>query len=382
MLTKALHSRTAADLHHVLPRVAALFQEGIDEGLHHGGQVYVSRMGEVLADGGLGESHPGVPMTGDTLTLWVSAGKPLTGIAVMQLVEAGRLGLDTPVARILPEFAQRGKQEITVRHLLTHTAGLCDVIIGWPNDPWDEIIARLCRVPLVDGWIPGRRAAYDPGKSWFILAELVRRLDGRPIESYVRENVLLPLGARDTWMALPPQVLEEYGDRIGRVYAYKSSGLKLMRSHDPDVCAAPHPGASCRGPIRELGRVYEMLLGRGIREGVRLLRPETVDLMTRRHRDGLYDETFQHYVDFGLGVIVDSNRYGAGTVPYGFGRHASPRAFGHGGARSSIGFADPQYGLVVAMVANGCPPEPIHNDRFRRLTTAVYEDLGLAVDDQ
>ncbi|MGD9857885.1 MAG: serine hydrolase domain-containing protein [Planctomycetaceae bacterium] len=367
----------ASDLHQALPQASAHAERGIREGLHKGMQMYVSRAGRVIADGGIGESRDGVPMTADTLNLWVSAGKPLTAVAVMRLVEAGRVGLDEPVAAFIPPFADHGKERVTVKHLLTHTAGLRSVVTGWPNDAGKEIVARICRTRLRDGWAPGQRAAYDRDNSWFILGEIVRRLEGRPIDEVVRDDLMRPLGMRDSWMAMPPDVLAAYGDRFGHVWAYKPSGLKLMRSHDPLVAAAPSPGATCRGPIRELGFFYEMLLNHGRRNNVRILRPDTVALMTRRHREGLFDETFEHTIDFGLGLIIDSNRYGADTVPYGFGKHCSPQAFGHGGARSSIGFADPKYGLVVTAVANGCPPEPIHNDRFRRLVTFLYEDLGL-----
>ncbi len=366
-----------ADLCEVLPQAVAHAEQGIRDGLHKGVQLYVSLDGCAVANCGIGESRDGVAMTRETLTLWVSAGKPLTAVAVMRLVEDGRVGLGQPVAAHIPEFAQQGKEGVTVRHLLTHTAGLRQIVLGWPNDPWDEIIHRICQTGLQDGWVPGERAGYDAGKSWFVLGELVRRLEGRPVDDVVREDIMRPLGMRDSWMAIPPDVLAGYGDRLGHVWAHKPAGLKLLRSHDPVVVGAPSPGASCRGPICELGFFYEMLLNRGQRDGCQILEPATAALMTQRHREGLFDETFGHTIDFGLGLIVDSNRYGPETVPYGFGKYCSPRAFGHGGARSSIGFADPEYGLVVAAVANGCPPEPIHNERFRRLLTLIYEDLGL-----
>lgn len=377
MLSEADESTATIDLHSVLPRSAAHIENGIREGLHKGVQLYASLHGEILADGGLGEAREDVPMTSDVLTFWVSAGKPLTAVAIMRLHEQGRLEIDLPVAEVIPEFAVNGKEQVTVRHLLNHTAGLRNVVIGWPNDPWEVIIRRLCKVQLQDDWVPGQRAAYDAGKSWFILGEIIRRLDGRPIEEVVRDDIMRPLGMHDSWMALPEDELLTYGERICHVYAYKPSGLKILRTHSPEVSAAPAPGASCRGPIRELGFFYEMLLNEGIREGIRILKPETTALMTQRHREGVFDETFQHTLDFGLGLIIDSNRYGVETVPYGFGKHCSERAFGHGGARSSIGFADPEFSLVVSAIANGCPPEPIHNERFRQLNTLIYEDLGL-----
>ena len=83
-------------------------------------------------------------------------------------------------------------------------------------------------------------------------------------------------------------------------------------------------------------------------------------------------------MDWGLGIIIDSNRYGDDTVPYGYGRSSSPRTFGHGGSQSSIAFADPDCRLVVAAVFNGMPGEAKHDARMRAVLAALYEDLGLA----
>jgi len=82
-------------------------------------------------------------------------------------------------------------------------------------------------------------------------------------------------------------------------------------------------------------------------------------------------------MDWGLGFILNSSLYGADTVPYSFGRHASPRTFGHGGAQSSVAFADPEHGLAVALLFNGMPGEARHHVRVREVLSALYEDLGL-----
>jgi len=113
-------------------------------------------------------------------------------------------------------------------------------------------------------------------------------------------------------------------------------------------------------------------------DGVRVLAPQTVEALTARHRVGMFDETFKHVIDWGLGFLVDSNLYGADTVPYGYGPHASRRAFGHSGRQSSLAFADPEQGLVVAVGVNGMPGERLHDRRMRSFTAALYENLGLA----
>ena len=107
------------------------------------------------------------------------------------------------------------------------------------------------------------------------------------------------------------------------------------------------------------------------------MRAESVQMMTARQRVGMYDETFKHTMDWGLGVIVNSDRDGE-SPPYGYGRHASAETFGHGGSQSSVGFADPAHGLAVGLVFQGMPGEKRHDRRLRTVLAALYEDLQLA----
>lgn len=391
-------SRVLADL----SRTRRYLQEDMDRGLHFGGQVYVSQRtetthraagagGDTGGDEGLfrtaslviGERQPGQAMTSDTLMIWLSSSKPITAVALGQLWERGRLDLDDPIARHVPEFAERGKDKITLRHALTHTGGFRLLNVGWPDASWDEIIATICKSRPEPRWVPGEKAGYHLAASWFILGEVVRRIDGRSYADYVRQEIFEPCGMDDSWVGMPADRFAAYGDRIGRMYGTeKSAGtdlepLKRMWHRDLHVQGCS-PGGNGYGPIHQLGRFYEMLLQRGTWDGRRILRPQTIEALTTPHRVGLYDHTFKHKLDWGLGFIVNSEHYGADLPPYGYGRHASRRTFGHSGFQSSTGFADPLHGLVVAMVVNGNPGEPRHTQRLRRLTEAVYEDLGLA----
>jgi CubicO group peptidase (beta-lactamase class C family) len=206
----------------------------------------------------------------------------------------------------------------------------------------------------------------------------VRRLDGRPYDRYVRDALFEPLGMSASWVGMPADAFRAYGPRIGTMYNTFQGQCEPTGFDTEAACASCRPGGGGRGPIRELGRFYEMLLQGGILGATRILRTETVATLSARHRVGMLDETFRHRMDWGLGFIPNSNQYGAQTVPYGYGLHASPRAFGHSGAQSSTGFADPEYGLVVAVVFNGMPGEPKHNRRIRHFLSALYADLGLA----
>ncbi len=374
------HDAPPTDLSRALPRAAAVIEQGRRDGLHIGAQLYVSRHLEVLADAALGEARPGAPMRTDSIMPWLSAGKPLTAVAIGRLWEQDALDLDDPVARHIPEFAANGKEAITIRHLLTHTAGLRWANVRWPKDSWDEIIATICEARPEPRWRPGVTAGYHLATTWFVLGELVRRLDGRMIDRYVRETIFLPLGMTDSWIGIPREQVRAYGERLG-VLMNTEDTPAVPQWTDPQRVIEPAPGNNARGPARELGAFYEMLLARGQAGGVRILRPQTVEALTSPNRVGRMDKTFQCVIDWGLGFIVNSRHYTGGAIPYGFGPHAGRRTFGHGGAQSSIGFCDPDNGLVVVAIFNGRPGEQKHQARNEALNRAIYEDLGVAGED-
>ena len=366
-----------------LPRTVAELEDEIGAGLELGGQLYLARGGTIVADAGFGEARAGEPMRRGHLMLWMSSTKPVAAVAVCQLWERGGLELDDPVARHIPEFAQGGKERVTVRHLLTHTGGVRMLDTGWPAAGWEGIVARVSAQRLEPRWEPGRKAGYHLASSWFVLGELVRRLDGRPFEVYVRDEIFLPLGADDCWIGMPADRLAAYGERIAPMYdvAPAGEGPASMAENGATAGArlvVPSPGGNGCGPLRELARLYLMLAAGGVFEGRRLLRRETVEALAARHRVGMVDATFRARLDWGLGVIVNSAHYGEPEMPYGYGPFAGPRTFGHSGARSSTAFADPEAGLVVALAVNGMPPDDVHRRRFERLTAAIYRDLGLA----
>jgi len=360
-----------------LPKASALIDDGMQVGLHIGAQIYIALGRQVVADFGRGQSRPGVAMTDESLVLWMSSGKPVAAVAIMQQCDRGKAQLDDAVSRFIPEFAVHGKQSITLRHLLTHTAGFRNVAIGWPKSSWDEIIACISQAELEPDWPVGQKAGYHPYTSWYILGEVIQRIDGRFFSDYVREEIFLPLGMEDSWIGMPLERHQAYGDRVGVMVETSRGKLTPHRYATPEAAAQCVPGGNAYGPMHDLGKLYHMFAGGGEFAGVRVLSSESVAQMTSRQREGMFDETFRHKLDWGLGLIIDSGRYGADTVPYGFGLHSSGRAFGHGGAQSSIGFCDPEHELVAAVAFNGMPGEAKHNIRMRRFLTAVYEDLGL-----
>ncbi len=360
------------------PKTVRSLERGIEAGLHLGAQIAVIKDGETVLDLACGENQPGQPLSTAHLMPWLSSGKPITAVAILQLIERGRLQPDSRVADVIPEFASHGKETITVRHLLMHTGGFREGDKVPEHFTWDQSIARICQAELDAGWVPGRQAGYHILGSWFILGELIRRIDGRTPDQFARNEILEPCAMNNTWMALPDHVSSGRADEIGLMHL----------THD--LAPAPHPfmnrqrswqqarpGSSMRGPVRELAIFYNQLLQTDPDRTPSILKHDSIRKLTARQREGMFDQTFQHVMDWGLGVIINSAKHGRGTVPYGFGLHAGDDAFGHGGMQSSCGFADPKHGLAVAWVCNGMPGEMKHQLRARELNTSIYEDLGL-----
>ncbi len=361
-----------------LPSTLQHLEEGMAAGLHIGAQLYVEQNGTVRADLAIGEAQDGVPLRPDTLMLWLSSGKPVAAVAIGQLLERGDLDLDDRITKYIPHFGSRGKQDITLRHLLTHTSGFRGADIDWPDAEWADIIDRIAYSKMEPNWVAGEKAGYHVATSWFILGELVRCVDGRPYEEFVRHEIFLPLGMHHCFVGIPQADLDYLGDQVAVMQRTSGDSPEPHAYHASEAgYITPHPGANAHGPIRELGRFYRMLLNQGEFEDARILEPETVELLTRRHRIGMFDETFKRTMDWGLGFIVNSSHYGEAHLPYGYGAHASPDAFGHSGAESSCGFADPAHDLVVCWVCNGAPGEARHQRRQHAINTAIYEDLGL-----
>src|SRR3954470_24146259 len=145
----------------MLSRTTDILKHGISEGLHLGAQLFVARDGQTIFDDGIGEAHPGTPMTRDSINLWWSSVKPVAAVAIARLKERGKLAYDDPVAKHIHEFAHNDKSYITIRQLLTHTAGVRAWSIGLElSAPWDQIIAKLCAMRIEPRWEPGEKAGY------------------------------------------------------------------------------------------------------------------------------------------------------------------------------------------------------------------------------
>jgi CubicO group peptidase (beta-lactamase class C family) len=353
-------------------RVVEVLEQGIADGTQIGAQLYVSHRGDVVADVALGRARSDVDMRTDTLMTWFSMTKAVTAVAVAQQWERGALDPDDTVMRHVPEFGVAGKERITLRHLLTHTAGLANADAILDGTPWRESRAEnLARIfAAKPDYEPGTRAGYHAAAGMSVLGEVVARVSGVRYDHYVREEIFGPLGMDDCWVGMPGDRYDAYGDRIGYMHTTSTGSAERLRGMDSArVLAEPMPGANGRGPMNQLGRFYEMLVGHGTRAGVRVLSPVTVAAISARHRTEMLDESYGVVMDWGLGLVVDW---------YATGPYSSRRAFGHGGHQSSVAFCDPEHDLVVAVVCNGMPGRERHSARLDAISRAIYVDVGIA----
>src|SRR6267143_2030576 len=343
-------------------------------------------------------------MTTDTIFRIASQSKAITSVAVLSLVEEGKIGIGDPVSRYIPAFATTtvavrkdgsgsgspgnldivpAKRPITIRDLLTHTAGISygtdrDVAsmyeakglgpaagMGWytadKNEPICNTMERLATLPFVA----------QPGEAWVygyntdILGCVVERASGTPLDEFIRARITGPLGMKDTQFFLPAN----QRDRLAAVYASGSDG-KIVRAPDGpkgqgNYVDGPRRsfagGAGLLSTARDYTRFLEMIRNGGVVDGVRILARRTVDLMTTNQVGTLHSST-----GLGLGLGFETtDRVGAnGLDPAG--------AFGWGGAYGSVYRVDPKAHLVLVLMIQMLPNA---SDIGSRFPTLVYQAL-------
>jgi len=349
-----------------LQGVEELFHEQIAQGVHPGAVLAVYRHGKQVLDlyGGMADEESGKPVDHDTMFVLYSSTKPLAAGCLHILWERGKLKWDDPVADYWPEFAQNGKAAVTIRHILTHRGGFPDTPteLTWDKwHDWDFVVKAMERAaPLYE---PGKIIAYHPRNFGWVIAELVWRIDGRPFRQFLQEEVTGPLGMEDTYVGLPPS-LEE---RVAKEHAMEDCDRPTMVSiyNKPEVHLAVQPAGGGIASARDLARFYAMMAGGGFLDGTRILQPETVDEVTSLQSEGM-DHTLERDVRRSLGLSLGDIRMGAsGQVTY--------RSFGHGGAGTSVGWADPDAGLAVAFITNGFRAEQSNIPRLAAISQAVRD---------
>lgn len=318
----------------------------------------------------------------DTILNLFSCTKTFTAVTVLQLVGEGKLELDAPVARYWPEFAAAGKEKITLRHLLSHQAGLPALHQMLPAEAlydWQAMTTVLAAEQ--PWWRVGEGHGYAPITYGWLVGEVLRRVEGRgPGESIVARTAK-PLGL-DFHVGLADSQFDRVatisrgkgnlGDaaaqRLLKVTMTEPTAMStraftnppsiMTSTNKPEWRRMQQPAANGHGNARSLAGFYSGLL-----DG-RLLESELLDELTREHARG-EDKTLLTATRFGLGCMLDQPEVANAT--YGMG----PLAFGHPGAGGSIGFADPERELAFGFVTNNLGPFVLMDPRAQKLARVL-----------
>jgi CubicO group peptidase (beta-lactamase class C family) len=355
-------------------QVQKVIDELVASGTERGVQVAVYRDGEQVVDAVAGVADPasGRPVDAGTVFYNYSVVKGAAATVAHILAERGLFGYDTPVAELWPEFGARGKQAVSVRQVLNHTAGVPGIPLDTTVEDlcdWDKMCAAIADAEL--WWEPGTKVGYHAYTFGYIVGEVVRRVTGKPISQVLAEEVAGPLGvAGELWFGMPASEQHRLApledEPAAQMMAsmppdlpmFKASPPELFPSaafgNRPDVLAADIP-AGGKTSARAIARMYAALLGEV--DGVRLLPPERLAEATAVSSSGV-DEVFGMPTTWGLG-------YGIGGP--GGDAQASPTVFGLGGVGGSFACGDTASGLAWAATKNRVSPDFSSSIRLGRL---------------
>ncbi len=358
-------------------RIERLLEKFVSAGYERGVQVAAYFNGELVVDAWAGTADPAgkIRVDGQTLFPVFSTTKGIAATLVHQLVEQGKLEYDAPLARVWPEFAGNGKEKLSLRHALTHTAGLAAMAA---NGTFAELgdWAKMCRqlaerrpVPA-----PGEREEYHAITYGWLIGEPACRVTGRDFPSLLREMITGPLGVEDelfiglpakqearvAWLengAPPPAPGSEPAPVNPAIPPWTCPLEALM--NDSAVRQACLPASSGIMTARAIARHYAALIGDGV-DGVRLLSPAALRRATTLSRPAQEPEKAR----FGLGYGLSGPENDRG------------RSFGHGGYGGSAGSGDQAHRLAVGVTKNRlntCPPgeEALAGQVMRELRLAL-----------
>ena len=333
-----------------LDRAYSFLEECVQTGKIPGAAILVARYGVPVKTHCFGRMYPypdSPSVQPDTIFQVASITKPVTVTAAMLLVERGKLSLDQPVASVIPEFGNQGKEQVQVRHLMTHTSGLPDhlpenIELRKQHVPLKEFIRRIC--DLKPDFPPGTSIQYQ-SCGMAILGEIIERVEGVSLPDFLRREVFEPLGMKDT--ALGTQRLPE--GRIARV----NVGEALQEADWWWNCPYWwHFGAPWGGMFSTVGDIFrfcQMFLNGGELDGVRVLRPATVQAMTADQIAPMsaISQSSKRGRRWGLGWRLHPAR---GWSYFGDG--LSPGAYGHGGDTGVVAWIDPVREMVCVLFTN------------------------------
>jgi beta-lactamase class C len=352
-----------------LRQAFALLREWLDDGVVTAISAAVVRHGRVagvFSGGAVSGSQGGPPVTADNLFHLASIGKPMIALAVMLLVEEGRVALDDPVASVLPDLAGAEREGITVRHLLSHTSGLAqdpdlsDVTPG--ADTAAELRTYLHATPVVP---IGSKVEYS-NVGYGLLGLIVEALSGQPFAEFLRERLFQPAAMESAYLAPP----DKLAPRIVHVDGTPEPGSPYERFNSAHGRRQTHPAGHVLGTALDVAQFFQLFLNGGRAGTVQVASPVTVRLMTTSQTDGLRGgiEGFMTWDDCAWGLGFDLRGV---KRPHFSGEYSSPRTFGHTGVAGTFAWADPDTDLVCVMLANRMLYNRWNSSRWSRFSTAV-----------
>jgi CubicO group peptidase (beta-lactamase class C family) len=350
-------------------RVRDLFTQQLDDPEEVGASLAVTLGGRTVVDlwGGHADAARTRPWQADTLVNLFSTTKGMAALCAHRLADQSKLDLDAPVAKVWPEFAQADKGAIPVRWLLDHSAGL--VAVDKPLPPpamfeWDTMCAALAE--QAPWWEPGTAHGYHALTFGWLVGEVVRRVSGKSVGAYFRDEVAGPLGA-DIHIGTPaahdariaelipgalPKLDGTGDDMLTKILASaKPYALKAFMNpltmpatfNSREWRAAEIPAANGHGSARGVARIYTALANGGATGGVSVLSQAQIDRARVPQRSG---------PDLVIPLLPTKHslgyQMGTDAEPIG----PNPRAFGHSGAGGSLGFADPEANVAFGYAMN------------------------------
>jgi CubicO group peptidase (beta-lactamase class C family) len=362
--------------------VADALSASLDSGADIGASVAAVIDGELVVDihGGYRDSERTSPWTQDTIVNVWSTTKTMTALCALMLVDRGELDLHAPVSRYWPEFAAAGKQDVQVRHLLGHTAGLSawqDPITAPELADWERCTSLLAAQE--PWWEPGTASGYHAVTQGYLVGEVVRRISGASLRHFFRDNVAEPLGA-DFHIGLSPDEFHRVSPlHMPQEVDVGSAGIPELgvRTFSSPVIKVPDaltgwwrraeiPAANGHGNARAVALIQSVLACGGEARGVRLLSRETVEKIFEEQSNGT-DLVLGVPLRFGMGYGLASE-----TMPMG------PHSFSWGGYGGSLVFNDLDGRMTVAYVMNRMEANLLGDSRGASMVLATIGALAEA----
>ena len=357
-----------------LDALFARARRDIDDGVLPSAQVAVARRGRLAGLRTFGKAVQGGierPATDETLYTIYSATKAIVAVAIWQLLEEGQLDLDERVAGIIPEFGTNGKEVVTVEQVLLHTAGFPYAPLG--PKIWADRAKRLeAFASWRLTWEPDSKFEYHATSAHWVLVEIIQRRTGSDYRDVIRERVTGPMGLEELFVGLPP----EFNDRVAEVRHMSDpvtppggfgevTPQAVLNFNAAENRSVGVPGAGGIASAAEMAMFYQPLVNDGVTlDGTRILKQETIEFATKV-RTAHHVDLMGTPVSRGLSIVIAGDDANANLR--GFGRVASPRTFGHGGAGGQLAWGDPATGISLGYVTNGF----VDLQALGRRTTAI-----------